>query len=297
MHEASTFGKRFDSDTGVQIEKMMKIKQYTANTVGRDFVVGDLHGCIDLFNTALDAINFDKSKDRMFSVGDLADRGPNSPACMDLMFEPWFHAVRSNHGDLMSSFYNGEAIGVYNFIPNGGGWFTELDPTTMAKYVAADKALPYVITVPMAQGCSKFHVIHAEFSTRKPLTDEILASKQVDFVRRVDLAGFEDCGDGPLITWGRVIFRQFFYNNIASIGGHIFPRQHKEFFNSDLSHIYSGHTVMKMPTRYLGQTNIDTGAVFSSQDANFGLTITEPATDKFWKTNGHGTFEVDAIVV
>lgn len=271
----------------------MKTKHLTINTEGRDFVVGDLHGCIELFYAALTAIEFDTEKDRMFSVGDLGDRGPDSPACMELMFKPWFHAVRSNHGDLMTSFYDGEAFGVFNFEPNGGGWFRLLDNEIMANYAKADKALPYVLTVDMVDG-RKFHVIHAEFSTREPITDEMLLTKNVDFIRKVDKASFENVGDGPLITWGRVIFRQFF--NKAVLPEVYYPEQHLEFFNDKLSHIYSGHTVMKNPTRYLGQTNIDTGAVFSHADSTLGLTITEPLTDRFWKTNSLGTKEVKVTI-
>ncbi len=277
------------------LKENVKTKQFPVNTEGRDFVVGDLHGCIDLFNQALIAIGFDKSKDRMFSVGDLGDRGPDSPACMELMYQPWFHAVRSNHGDLMDSFYDGEALGVYNFIRNGGEWFAQLDDITMADYVKADKALPYVLTVDMIDG-RKFHVIHAEFSTREPITDEMLVTKDASFVRKVDKAGFEFSGDGPLITWGRIIFRQFFNKDVPK--DFYYPEQHLAFFNDKLSHIYSGHTVMKLPTRYLGQTNIDTGAVFSENEPNLGLTITEPLTDRFWKTSKvMGTIEIGPVIV
>src|SRR3546814_7017992 len=72
-----------------------------ANTVGRDFIVGDMHGCLDLFQAQLDRIGFDPTKDRIFSVGDLADRGPDSMGCLRLLREPWFHAVRGNHEDML----------------------------------------------------------------------------------------------------------------------------------------------------------------------------------------------------
>ena len=274
----------------------MKTIQFATNTAGRDFVVGDLHGCIDLFNAALAHINFDKTKDRMFSVGDLGDRGPNSPACMDLMYANWFHAVRSNHGDLMSGYYEGNPMCLFNWSRNGGDWAEGVDEQTMLNYAKRDKKLPYALTVNLIDG-RKFHVIHAEFSTAVPLTDSMLASKDINFISKVEKASFTDSGDGPLITWGRVIFRQFFNNNVAAIGGHIFPKAHLEFFNTELSHIYSGHTVMKQPTRYLGQTNIDTGAVFSANEDSFGLTITEPLTDRFWKTNNNGTVETTVIDV
>src|SRR3546814_1255791 len=53
-----------------------------SNDIGRDFIVGDLHGCLDLLQAELTRIEFDRSKDRLFSVGDLVDRGPDSMGCL-----------------------------------------------------------------------------------------------------------------------------------------------------------------------------------------------------------------------
>ena len=52
--------------------------RFAQNTVGRDFAVGDIHGCFTELQRGLDAIGFDPSTDRLFSVGDLVDRGPES---------------------------------------------------------------------------------------------------------------------------------------------------------------------------------------------------------------------------
>ena len=50
---------------------------------GRDWVVGDVHGCFRTLRDALLAIDFDDGRDRLFSVGDLIDRGPNSIKAVD----------------------------------------------------------------------------------------------------------------------------------------------------------------------------------------------------------------------
>ena len=49
-----------------------------ANETGRDFVVGDVHGMFDSVETALAKVDFHPERDRLFSVGDLIDRGPQS---------------------------------------------------------------------------------------------------------------------------------------------------------------------------------------------------------------------------
>ncbi|WP_156411270.1 hypothetical protein [Alishewanella sp. WH16-1] len=48
---------------------------FAKNTKGRDFFVGDVHGRNDLLSKCLTCVNFNKSTDRIFSVGDLSDRG------------------------------------------------------------------------------------------------------------------------------------------------------------------------------------------------------------------------------
>ncbi len=45
------------------------------NRRGRDFVVGDLHGYLGALQDALARAGFDPGCDRLFSTGDLIDRG------------------------------------------------------------------------------------------------------------------------------------------------------------------------------------------------------------------------------
>lgn len=82
------------------------IKRLKKNTVGTDYFVGDIHGCYDLLMNRLAEIKFDTKKDRLISVGDLVDRGPDSIKCLGLLNETWFHAVMGNHEEMMYSVLN-----------------------------------------------------------------------------------------------------------------------------------------------------------------------------------------------
>jgi serine/threonine protein phosphatase 1 len=82
---------------------MALIQTVAANTRGRDFVVGDIHGWLEPLQAELDAVCFDPAVDRLFSVGDLIDRGPDSEQCLLLTREPWFFAVRGNHEQTAST--------------------------------------------------------------------------------------------------------------------------------------------------------------------------------------------------
>ena len=51
------------------------VKHFPLNDLGRDFIIGDLHGHWSVLERLLEEVSFDKAKDRLFSVGDLVDRG------------------------------------------------------------------------------------------------------------------------------------------------------------------------------------------------------------------------------
>ena len=71
-----------------------RVKHFALNTAGRDFVVGDIHDCFSELQAKLDNLDFDEDVDRLFSVGDLIDRGAESRRSLEWLDKPWFHAVR-----------------------------------------------------------------------------------------------------------------------------------------------------------------------------------------------------------
>lgn len=75
------------------------IKRFGINTSGKDWAVGDIHGHFTLLQKALDAVGFDQAVDRLFSVGDMVDRGPECEDVIRWLNLPWFHPVRGNHDD------------------------------------------------------------------------------------------------------------------------------------------------------------------------------------------------------
>ena len=54
------------------------VQSFEENRQGRDFVVGDVHGEFGVLENALEQIQFDFQVDRLFCVGDLIDRGPQT---------------------------------------------------------------------------------------------------------------------------------------------------------------------------------------------------------------------------
>ena len=162
------------------------LKTLEPNLLGRDYVIGDLHGGYDIFQHLLKNINFDTTKDRMISVGDLIDRGPKNLECLELLREPWFHAVLGNHEQMMLEKME-QPSGGSVWIMNGGEWGIEAVNDKRRKdgipsdfsvalfdLIPIVSELPYLITVKMKAG-NKFHILHAELPDLPVLiTDEIL---------------------------------------------------------------------------------------------------------------------------
>jgi serine/threonine protein phosphatase 1 len=122
-------------------------------------VVGDIHGCFDAVRQAMAAAEFDPAQDRLFSVGDLVDRGPSSEEAVDWIAQPWFHAVRGNHEQMAI----GVAAGRHdlgNYIVNGGGWFLALDAYRQQLIAQAFDTLPVAIEIDHTEG--RIGMVHAE---------------------------------------------------------------------------------------------------------------------------------------
>ena len=84
---------------------MKVLERYSLNTKGNDYVVGDIHGMFSLLKSELEWIGFNPEVDRLFSVGDNVDRGPESEEVDEWLSKPWFHSVRGNHEDMIIHHY------------------------------------------------------------------------------------------------------------------------------------------------------------------------------------------------
>lgn len=139
----------------------MIIQRFGRNDLGRDFVVGDIHGHFRLLEKELHRISFNPMRDRMFSVGDLVDRGPDSIEAIDWIAKPWFLAVRGNHEQMAI----GVAAGRHsqdNYAANGGGWFLQLPPEHQKLIAKVFDVLPYAIEVQTRKG--RVGIVHADIA-------------------------------------------------------------------------------------------------------------------------------------
>lgn len=136
------------------------IMHFSKNKKGRDYVVGDIHGCFSKLQLALDEIAFDPELDRLFSVGDLVDRGLENELVTDWIAKPWFHPVRGNHDDFAIRHAKVGELDFYNYTRNGGAWFIALPKDEQLTIADALDTLPYAISVETDNGL--IGIVHAD---------------------------------------------------------------------------------------------------------------------------------------
>jgi serine/threonine protein phosphatase 1 len=146
-----------------ETDEVSRVKRFAANTAGRDFAVGDVHGHFTRLQAALDTAGFDPAVDRLFSVGDLVDRGPESLEVDEwLLQKPWFHAVRGNHEQMAVDSHaagrTSDQCGMH--LINGGAWFYGLSSIEQDGYARLFQDLPLVIEVETALGL--IGIVHAD---------------------------------------------------------------------------------------------------------------------------------------
>ena len=128
------------------------IARFAANGQGRDFAVGDIHGAFSALQIALDAIGFDGAQDRLFSVGDLVDRGPDSHEVVAWLDKPWFHAICGNHDFMAWRSALGQPFEAVSHAKHGGGWLKDLPATEQRRIGERLAELPIAFEVETSSG-------------------------------------------------------------------------------------------------------------------------------------------------
>lgn len=173
------------------------------NTKGEDFFIGDLHGGAEQLKSVLEKIT---EHDRLFLVGDLADRGTDNLGVYYLIMEhnnarikaglpTQIHITRGNHEDMLVNFYgvkDDPSHPIYqNFMGNGGEWATQINEKTLQKIVSFVSELPYITH---GEGLKPFNIVHADM----PFNDKELQKRIKD--KNFNLTSEEK----NYATWARI---------------------------------------------------------------------------------------------
>lgn len=150
----------------IQGKRSHQLAKLEFNSVGKDYVVGDLHGQYDLLMEELLRTGFDRRCDRLICAGDMVDRGPQSVECLKLLREPWFFSVLGNHEDMMiNSLIDLDLEAAFHWVERcGGRWIRDADSDLVGDLTRDFLlSLPLALEVPVAGGV--VGVIHASVTS------------------------------------------------------------------------------------------------------------------------------------
>ena len=228
---------------------MSRFAHFDSNATGRDFAVGDIHGHFTRLQSALDEAGFDPATDRLFSVGDLVDRGPQSLEALNWLVQPWFFAVQGNHEALAIQHVLQQPLDYRMWTSSGGAWFLELTPDVQQHIAAHFAQMPIALEVETRDGL--IGLVHADCPL--PSWDMLRATLKGHMPERWRLQ--ESC------QWSRERLQLRDYSGIL-----------------DLRALIVGHTPLPEPEILGNVWHIDTGGWRSEGSGYFTLVELGPLT-------------------
>jgi serine/threonine protein phosphatase 1 len=202
---------------------------------GRLFVCGDIHGCLEQLLAALDAVAFDRERDTLWALGDLVDRGPDSPGVLALLDEPWFFSIKGNHEVMAEAAFDGSHEDSAFHVRFGGAWFAQLDEPARAAAIAKIRDLPVMATLVSPSG-RKVGLVHADV----PFGDWGQFEQWKGTQRVADTA-----------MWSRGSIDQIRGGQASQVP-----------WVQGIDQVFLGHTPVERPLRHANMRFIDTGACF-----------------------------------
>lgn len=150
------------------------------NLHGRDFVIGDIHGHFSAVERELERIGFRPAQDRLISVGDLIDRGPESERSADWLEHDWFHAVMGNHE--ASLLHHVDLLSArFEMWHDHHDWFDALPAASQQRLQDSLSSLPWSLEIETASGA--VGIVHAEVPERYANWNAFVAELDDDRVR------------------------------------------------------------------------------------------------------------------
>lgn len=221
-------------------------KYFNRNQHGRDFVVGDLHGHFSALELMLVQMDFDPNCDRVFAVGDMIDRGPESWRVVEFLNYPWFFSVLGNHEQMLLEADANPVVNKNWLGFNGGSWWRDVPEAYHLRIRSVIRRLPIAIEVNTSSG--RVGIVHADIP---------YGLSWQSFVRGLEDKEIYDCA-----LWSRQRFRQ------VQMMGRTQPIAGIEL-------VIFGHTPIQKPLQVSNVCYIDTGATYTIEKNLGSLTLME----------------------
>lgn len=220
----------------------MLYQRFAKNEQGNDYICSDIHGHFDLLEERMQLVGFNPECDRIFSLGDLIDRGEQSSRSLEFLAQPWFHAVQGNHERmLMNVVEQNSDVLRFQWFSWGGEWAENLSDDELQRYYDVFVQLPAAIELDVDEQRS-VGLVHAELPDICDWIDVKEHLSQIP-IHKVEE---DDCVSDML--WNR---RQPYFSD----------EKRKVVQNvANISHVFHGHTIVDAPLTIANRTFMDLGS-------------------------------------
>jgi serine/threonine protein phosphatase 1 len=175
---------------------------------GKTFVIGDVHGCLDMLKGLIEKIEWNPSKDRLIFIGDYIDRGRDSRGVVDFVLElkansPHVQCLIGNHEQMFLDYLSD--IDPQTFILNGG--LSTLRSYKEVRRSRKDPLIPsshldfFSSLLPMIE-LEHYYIVHAGFRPHITIEDQNLT----DMIWIRDGFIYSDYDFGRVVIFGHTPF-------------------------------------------------------------------------------------------
>jgi serine/threonine protein phosphatase 1 len=146
----------------------------------RTFIIGDIHGCLDMLKRLIEKMGWDPGADQLIFIGDYIDRGENAKGVVDSIIDlkrssQFVQCLIGNHEQMFLDYLSGTDLN--SFIVNGG-------ITTLRSYKQAQRGvegplippshLDFFSSLHTMIELDGYYVVHAGFRPGRPVEDQDL---------------------------------------------------------------------------------------------------------------------------
>ncbi|KKL27287.1 hypothetical protein LCGC14_2386650, partial [marine sediment metagenome] len=194
-----------------------------SNISGRAIVVGDIHGCYDVFMRLLKECKYNSTIDTLFLTGDLADRGPQSRKVLEWVMshrDLGVFSVEGNHDNKLKRHLMGNPVRMTNGLDATVRQCENMHQPSLVKLLSD---LPAIIRLPDVD-YKPTYLVHAGVDPRHPIDKQNLETCL--YARGLDGKDYFDISKG---VWYDLLNRSY-----RVVCGHIvheypFPNEDRVF--------------------------------------------------------------------
>jgi len=144
----------------------------------KTFIIGDIHGCLDMLKKLMDKIAWSPDKDTLIFLGDYIDRGENSKGVVDYILDITKHSsqvecLMGNHESMFLDYLSGKDRELFLF--NGGTHTVEsymADKPQGEEFLVPPDHMAFYESLKSHIELEDYYIVHAGFKPGLEIKDQ-----------------------------------------------------------------------------------------------------------------------------